>query len=368
MRVPFVDLRAQYQTIKQDIDAAIGAVIEDTAFIGGKHVETFEKLFADYCGCRYCVGVSSGTSALHLALVALGVGPGDEVITAANTFIATTEAITHAGAFPVLVDVDPLTNNIDVSRIGAAIGPKTKAIIPVHLYGQMAEMDAIMDLGRRHSLFVIEDACQAQGAAFKGKRAGSYGDAAGFSFYPAKNLGAYGDAGAVVTNDKAVADRIRLYANHGRRGATDHAVEGFNARLDGIQAAVLSAKLPHLEKWNMMRRQAAERYDKLLSGLDVTAPMEAAGAMHIYHLYVIRVKDRDRVKREIEDRGVGCGLHYPIPIHLLDAYKHLGKPAGSYPVAEAAAGEILSLPMFAEITPEQQQYVADCIRDVVRTA
>lgn len=367
MRVPFVDLRAQYQTIKQDIDAAIAEVVENTAFIGGKYVEAFEKRFADYCGCRHCVGVSSGTSALHLALVALEVGPGDEVITAANTFIATTEAVTHAGASPILVDIDPATSNIDVSKIERAITPKTKAIIPVHLYGQMAEMDAITDLAKRHSLLVIEDACQAQGAEFKGKRAGSYGNAAGFSFYPAKNLGAYGDAGAVVTNDQAVADRIRLYANHGRRGATDHAVEGFNARLDGIQAAVLSAKLPYLDKWNRMRHQAAEGYDKLLSGLDVVTPTEAAGAKHIYHLYVIKVKDRDRVKRDLEGKGIGCGLHYPIPLHLLDAYRHLGKPAGSYPVTEAAAREILSLPMYAEITPEQQQYVADCIREAVKT-
>jgi dTDP-4-amino-4,6-dideoxygalactose transaminase len=368
VRVPFVDLKAQYQTIRKDIDTAIARVVEDTAFIGGKYVESFESQFADFCGCRHCVGVSSGTSALHLALVALGVGPGHEVITVANTFIATTEAITHAGASPVLVDINPATSNIDVAKIEAAITPKTRAIIPVHLYGQMAEMDAIMDVAKRHSLFVIEDACQAQGSEFKGRRAGSYGDAAAFSFYPAKNLGAYGDAGAVVTDDRAVADKIRLYANHGRRGATDHAVEGFNARLDGIQAGVLSAKIPYLETWNQMRHQAAERYDRLLSDLDVATPKEAAGAKHIYHLYVIRVKERDRVKREIEAKGVGCGIHYPIPIHLLDAYKHLGKPAGSYPVTETAAREILSLPMYAEITPEQQQYVADCLREAVKRA
>jgi dTDP-4-amino-4,6-dideoxygalactose transaminase len=368
LKVPFVDLKAQYKTIKKDIDAAIAEVVENTAFIGGRYVEGFEARFADYCGCAHCVGVSSGTSALHLALLALGVGRGDEVITAANTFIATTEAIAHAGASPVLVDTDPVTSNMDASKVARAVTQKTKAIIPVHLYGQMADMEAIMAIARRHSLLVVEDACQAQGSEFKGKRAGSYGDAAGFSFYPAKNLGAYGDAGAVVTSNKEVADRIRLYANHGRRGATDHAVEGFNARLDGVQAAVLSAKLPHLDQWNALRRQAAERYNRLLSGLGVVVPVEAPGAKHIYHLYVIRVKDRDRVKRELEAKGVGCGLHYPIPLHMLDAYKHLGLPVGSYPAAEAAAREMLSLPMYAEITPEQQEYVADCLREAVRTS
>jgi dTDP-4-amino-4,6-dideoxygalactose transaminase len=336
VKVPFVDLRAQYQTIKPEIDAAIAGVVADTAFIGGKYVDAFEKKYAEFCGCGYAVGVSSGTSALHLALVGLGIGPGDEVITAANTFIATTEAVSHAGATFRLVDINPATFNIDVSAAEAAITPRTKAIIPVHLYGQTAEMDGINDLARRRGLAVIEDACQAQGAEYRGRRAGSLGRAGAFSFYPAKNLGAYGDAGIVTTDDKDLAERIRLYANHGRRGATDHSVEGFNARLDGIQAAVLSAKLPHLPKWN--------------------------------HLYVIRVKERDRVKRELEAKGVYCGLHYPIPLHLLDAYKRIDKPLGSYPVTEAAAAEILSLPMFAEITGEQQQYVADCIKEIVRKA
>jgi dTDP-4-amino-4,6-dideoxygalactose transaminase len=266
------------------------------------------------------------------------------------------------------VDIDPVTFNIDVSAAEAAITPRTKAIIPVHLYGQCADLDAVNDVARRHGLVVIEDACQAQGAEYRGKRAGSLGKAGAFSFYPAKNLGAYGDAGIVTTDDNDLAERIRLYANHGRRGATDHSVEGFNARLDGIQAAVLSAKLPHLPKWNQMRHQAAERYDKLLSGLNLTTPREAAGAKHIYHLYVIRVKDRDRVKQALEAKGVYCGLHYPVPLHLLDAYRRMGKPAGSYPVTETAAAEILSLPMFAEITAEQQQYVADSLREIVGKA
>jgi dTDP-4-amino-4,6-dideoxygalactose transaminase len=368
VKVPFVDLRAQYQSIKNEVQTAITNVVEEASFIGGKHVEAFEKDFAEFCGARHAVGVSSGTSALHLALVGLGIGPGDEVITAANTFIATTEAVTHAGATFKLVDMNPYNYEIDVSKIEAAITPRTKAIMPVHLYGQMAEMDAIMDVARKHNLKVIEDAAQAQGAEWKGRRAGSYGDAAGFSFYPAKNLGAYGDAGIVVTNDQAVADRVRLFANHGRRSATDHSVEGFNARLDGVQAAVLKAKLPHLTKWNQMRHAAAERYDGLLAGLNLSVPKEMADARHIYHLYVIRVKDRDKVKAALETKGVGCGLHYPVPIHLLDAYKRLGQGKGSYPETEKAAGEILSLPMYAEITPEQQQYVAGCVEETVGKA
>lgn len=368
MKVPFVDLKAQYGSIKNEVQTAITNVVEDSAFIGGKYVEAFEKGFAEFCGAQYAVGVSSGTSALHLALVALGIGPGDEVITAANTFIATTEAISHAGAKFTLVDINPVNFEIDVSAIEAAITPRTKAIIPVHLYGQMAEMDSIMEIARKHKLVVVEDAAQAQGAEWKGKRAGSYGHAAGFSFYPAKNLGAYGDAGIVVTNDQAVADRVRLYANHGRRSANDHEVEGFNERLDGIQAAVLKAKLPHLAEWNAKRHAAADCYRSLLSGLKVAVPREMPEAKHIYHLYVIRVKDRDGVKAALEAKGVGCGLHYPIPIHLLDAYKHLKKGQGSYPVTEEAAREILSLPMYPEITADQQQYVAQCLEDVVGRA
>jgi dTDP-4-amino-4,6-dideoxygalactose transaminase len=368
VKVPFVDLKAQYNTIRDEVGAAMSGVVENTAFIGGKYVETFEKEFAEFCGTKYAVGVSSGTSALHLALAALGIGSGDEVITAANTFIATTEAISHAGAKARLVDMRPEDFTIDVSQIEAAITDRTRAVIPVHLYGQMAQMDAIAEMAKRRNLVVVEDAAQAQGAEYKGKRAGSYGHAAGFSFYPAKNLGAYGDAGIVVTNDKAVADRVRVLANHGRRSANDHSVEGYNERLDGIQAAVLSAKLPHLDDWNQMRHRAAERYDKLLSGLNLVTPIEMPGAKHIYHLYVVRVKSRDRVKQALEARGVSCGLHYPIPIHLLDAYKHLNLPRGSYPFTEVAADEILSLPMYAEITSEQQQYVADCLKEIVGEA
>jgi dTDP-4-amino-4,6-dideoxygalactose transaminase len=368
VKVPFVDLKAQYGAIKNDVTKAMMDVVEGSAFIGGKYVEAFENDFAEFCGVGYAAGVSSGTSALHLALIGLNIGAGDEVIVPANTFIATTEAVSHAGAKFTLIDMNPANFEIDICAIEGAITPRTKAIIPVHLYGQMAEMDRVLDVARKHGLVVIEDAAQAQGAEWKGKRAGSWGDAAGFSFYPAKNLGAYGDAGIVVTNRREVADRVRLFANHGRRSATDHEVEGFNARLDGIQAAVLRAKLPHLTRWNDLRHAAARRYDRLLSGLKVAVPKEMQQAKHIYHLYVIRVADRDKVKAALEAKGVGCGLHYPIPIHMLDAYKHLKKGPGSFPAAEEAAREILSLPMFPEITEEQQQYVAQCLEDVVGRA
>jgi dTDP-4-amino-4,6-dideoxygalactose transaminase len=351
--------------MKGEIDTAIMNVVEDTAFVGGKYVERFETEFADFCGTKYAVGVSSGTSALHLALMAMGVEKGDEVITAANTFIATTEAVTHAGGTPKLVDVSAESYNIDHQRIENAITEKTKVLIPVHLYGQPADMDPIMEIAEKHGLMVLEDAAQAQGAEYKGRKAGSMGDVGAFSFYPAKNLGAYGDAGVVTTDDKEVVDRIRLLANHGRRSANDHALEGFNARLDGIQAAVLGAKLPKLESWNTMRHEAAERYNELLAGLDVMTPGEMPYAKHIYHLYVIRVRERDRIKAAMAKKGVGCGLHYPIPIHLLEAYGYLGKPEGSYPVTEETASEILSLPMFPEITAEQQKYVADCLAEVL---
>jgi dTDP-4-amino-4,6-dideoxygalactose transaminase len=366
VKVPFVDLKTQYRSMDDEIRTAIMSVVEDTAFVGGKYVQGFEEAFARFCGSKYAAGMSSGTSALHLAMMAMGLDKGDEVITAANTFIATTEAITHAGGLPRLVDVDPQSYTIDPSLIESAITDRTKVLIPVHLYGQPADMDPIMEIADKHGLKVLEDSAQAQGAEYKGRKAGSIGHAGAFSFYPAKNLGAYGDAGAVVTNDKEIVEHVKLLANHGRRTATDHSVEGFNARLDGIQASVLSAKLPRLEKWNEMRHQAAQRYNDLLSGLDITCPTEMPYAKHIYHLYVVRVRERDKIRAMMAEQGVGCGLHYPIPIHLLDAYKYLGKPEGSFPVTEAAASEILSLPMYPEITAEQQQYVADCLGEALK--
>jgi dTDP-4-amino-4,6-dideoxygalactose transaminase len=365
VKVPFVDLKSNYRSIKSEVDSAIMDVVGNCAFVGGPAVQRFEEAFAEYCGAKYAVGVSSGTSALHLALMAMGIGAGDEVITAANTFIATAEAINHAGAEVKLVDCDAASFNIDPSLIEKAITDRTKAIIPVHLYGQAADMDAVLEIAKKHNLMVLEDAAQAQGAEYKGKRAGSMGDAAGFSFYPAKNLGAYGDAGIVVTNSREVADGVRLLANHGRRTGTDHAAVGYNARLDGIQGAVLGVKLPNLDGWNEQRREAAARYDDLLKGLDVATPAAMPYAKHIYHLYVIRVKNRDRVREAMGDKGVGCGMHYPIPVHLLDAYKHLGKPTGSYPVTEEIADELLSIPMYPEITVEQQKYVAECLGEIL---
>ena len=365
MKVPFVDLKAQYAGIKGEIQTAIMSVVEDCAFVGGKYVDKFEADFAAFCGCKHAVGVSSGTSALHLALMAMGIGPGDEVITAANTFIATTEAITHAGASIRLVDIDPGSYNIDPGLIDEAVTDRTKAVIPVHLYGQAADMDAVNSVAERHGLLVLEDAAQAQGAKYKRRMVGSLGTAGAFSFYPAKNLGAYGDAGAVVTNGQEIADGVRLLANHGRRGPTDHAAEGFNARLDGIQAAVLDTKLAHLNRWNEQRREAARRYDRLLADLDVVTPVEMPYAEHIYHLYVIRVRNRDRVKQELAAREVYCGLHYPVPLHLLDAYKRLAIPKGRYPVTEEVTSEILSLPMYPEISEAAQQYVAESLADVL---
>jgi dTDP-4-amino-4,6-dideoxygalactose transaminase len=365
VKVPFVDLKAQYAGIAEEVRSAIMAVVEDCAFVGGKYVQRFEEDFASFCGCKYGVGVSSGTSALHLALMAMGIGPGDEIVTAANTFIATTEAVSHAGADFRLVDIDLRTYNIDPSLIEGAVTERTKAIIPVHLYGQPADMDAVNAIAARHGLMVLEDAAQAQGARYKGKRTGSLGTAAAFSFYPAKNLGAYGDAGIVVTDDKALAETVRLLANHGRRSATDHAVEGFNARLDGIQAAVLDAKLPHLDDWNGRRREAAARYNRLLRDLDVVTPEEAPYAEHIYHLYVIRVKNRDTVMKELAAREVYCGLHYPVPLHMLDAYQRLGRAGGAYPVTEEVASELLSLPMFPEITESQQEYVVSSLAEIL---
>lgn len=365
MRVPFVDLKAQHAAIKNDVESAINSVIGDTAFVGGKYVEAFEKDYASFCGTQHVVGVSSGTSALQLALLAMEVGPGDEVITAANTFIATAEAISHTGAKPVFVDMDRRTYNINVADIEKAITDRTKVLIPVHLYGQPADMDPILEIAGKHNLLVLEDAAQAQGARYKGKRCGSFGHAAAFSFYPAKNLGAYGDAGAIATDDAGYVETIHLYMNHGRKSAHDHVVIGFNERLDGLQAAVLDAKLNALDEWNQMRRAAAGRYDELLAGLNLETPQAMADVEHIYHLYVVRVKDRDGVRTALNDKGVASGIHYVLPVHLLDAYKGLGLGKGSFPVAEEAAGEIVSLPMFPHITAEQQQYVAECLEGIV---
>ncbi len=363
MEIPFVDLRAQYRQIRNEVDPAVLAVMQRGDFVLGGAVSEFERAFAEYCEVEHCVGVDSGYSALELIVRAYDIGPGDEVITAANTFIATTLAISNAGATPVLVDCDPQTYNIDVTKIEAAITPRTKAIMPVHLYGQTADMDAIVDIARRHNLFVFEDAAQASGARYKGRRAGSLGDAAGFSFYPGKNLGAYGDGGAVTTNDAAIAEKIRLLRNIGQKVKYFHEVKGFNNRLDTIQAAVLGVKLPYLDDWNASRRRAAATYRELLAGLPIVTPTTADYAEHIFHLYVVRMSGREALMDHLKERGIATGLHYPIPIHLQPAYAELGYQRGDFPVTEAYAEEIVSLPIFPELDDEKVTYIANAIRE-----
>jgi dTDP-4-amino-4,6-dideoxygalactose transaminase len=363
MNVPFLDLKAQYKTIKDEIYAAIDEVMEKTAFAGGPFVAKFEKEFADFCNCKQAIGVGNGTDALWMSLLALGIGPGDEVITVPNTFIATTEAITYCGAKPVFVDIEETTNTVNPSLIKAAITKKTKAIIPVHLLGQTADMDRIMAVAKENGLYVIEDACQAHGATCNGRKAGSMGDTGCFSFYPGKNLGAYGEAGAVTTNNDAIAEKMRMLRDHGQAKKYYHAVVGWNARMDGIQGAILSVKLKYLADWNESRRKHAREYTTLLSNVkDVLTPREAANNKHIYHIYAIRIKERDRLMTFLSEKGISCNIHYPVPIHLQDAYRSLDLGPGSFPVAEKCAAEYLSLPMYAELTADQITWVADQIK------
>jgi dTDP-4-amino-4,6-dideoxygalactose transaminase len=360
-QVPFVDLGAQYRTIAAEIDEAVSKVIRETDFILGREVRLFEEEFARFCEVQYAIGVDSGTSALELALRAHGIGPGDEVITAVNSFIASALAISHAGATPVLVDVDRQTYTMDVSAVEKAITPRTKAIIPVHLYGHPADMDPILQLAQRHQLVVVEDACQAHGARYKGKRVGSLGHAGAFSFYPGKNLGAYGDGGAVVTNDHDMAKRLEMLRNYGQKEKYQHMFRGYNRRLDTLQAAVLRVKLKYVEKWNDARRQNANRYRLLLENSEVTTPNEASYAESVWHLYVIRANQRDALKDHLASRGISCGIHYPFPIHLQPAYRDLGYKKGDFPVTEDYAQRIISLPMYAELTPELMRFVAQGI-------
>jgi dTDP-4-amino-4,6-dideoxygalactose transaminase len=353
--VPFVDLKAQYASIKEEVDAAIAAVIRDTAFVGGPFVKAFERAFAAYCGIGHCVGQANGTEALFVALKTLGVGPGDEVITAANTFVATSEAIAMAGARVVFVDMNPRTCNIDVDRIEEKITAKTKAIMPVHLYGQPADMDPIRELARKHGLYVVGDAAQAHGASYKGRPISQLADITCFSFYPGKNLGAYGDGGALVTDNEAWAARARMFANHGRTKKYDHDFEGINSRLDGLQAAILSVKLRHLDAWTESRRAIASRYNRALTGLDVVTPAEIDDVRAVYHLFVIRVPDgtRERVQEFLKGGGVSTGIHYPIALPYLNAYRHLSSTDSDFPEALKASRRYLSLPLFPEMTEEQ---------------
>jgi len=368
MNIPLVDLKAQYLSIKPEIDDAMQRVVDNTAFIMGKEVSQFEAAFAEYCGAKYAVGVSSGTGALFLALLAHGIGAGDEVITTPFTFFATGESISQVGADPVFVDIDPVTYNIDPALIEAAMTPKTKAIMPVHLYGQPADMTAINAVAQEHGLIVIEDAAQAHGSRYEGKRAGVLGDSACFSFYPSKNLGCYGDGGAVVTNDPQVAERVGKLRNHGRMTKYEHDELGYGHRMDGLQAAILGAKLPHLDAWNAGRRDRAARYAALLADLPVAVPRHLPNTEPVYHCYTIRLDegyDRDAVVQHLKDNGVGVGVHYPIPLHLQPAYRFLGLTKGAYPVSEKASEQVLSLPIYAELSDAQQDYVVAVLRQAL---
>jgi dTDP-4-amino-4,6-dideoxygalactose transaminase len=359
MAIPFVDLKAQYDSIRNEIDAAIAAVIKDTAFIGGPFVKDFEEAFARYCGVGHCVGVANGTDALFIALKTLGIGPGDEVITAANSFVATSEAIRMAGAQVVFADIDPKTFNIDVKQLEGKITARTRAILPVHLYGQPADMNPILEIAKRRGLFVVGDAAQAHGAQYAGQPIAKLADITCFSFYPGKNLGAYGDAGALVTGNEEWARNARMLANHGRTKKYDHDFEGVNSRLDGLQAAVLSVKLRHLEDWTQRRRRNASLYNEALKNL-VGTPDELSNVRTVYHLYVVRVpaKGRELIQELLKSDGISTGIHYPIALPYLNAYKYLKHDTRDFAQAFAASHEILSLPMFPELTEEQIKYVA----------
>ncbi|MBL8132376.1 MAG: DegT/DnrJ/EryC1/StrS family aminotransferase [Anaerolineae bacterium] len=362
-KIPLVDLKAQYESIKPEIDAAIQRVIANTSFIGGKEVSDFENAFAAFQRTQRCVGVASGTAAIYLVLKALGVGPGDEVITTPHTFIATVEPIELLGAKTVFVDIDPQTYNIDPAQIEAAITSRTRVIMPVHLYGQIAPMEAIMEIARRHGLSVVEDAAQAHGAERNGQRAGAWGAAACFSFYPGKNLGAYGDGGAVCTNDAALADKIAKLRDHGRTSKYAHDEIGYGERLDSLQAAILGAKLPHLDAWNAGRRAVAAIYDAALKDVPgVRTPHVDPAGLPIYHIYCVQVEgDRDSILKALNGRGVGAGIHYPIPCHLQGAMAHGGQGVGSFPVSERAAAAILSLPIYAEMSSSDAEAVIDAL-------
>ncbi len=364
--IPFVDLSAQYAEIADEIDEAIDRVLRTSEFILGRDVEGFEQEFARYCECGYGVGVDSGTSALELALRAYGVGPGDEVMVPANTFIATALAVSCTGATPVLVDVDPATHTIDATRLDGAITGRTKAIIPVHLYGQPADMDPILDIAGRRGLVVIEDACQAHGARYKGRRVGSLGHAAAFSFYPSKNLGACGDGGMVVTNDMDAAKSLQLLRNYGQTKKYHHHTCGYNRRLDNLHAAVLRIKLKYLDAWNDARRDRAKAYGSLLGDV-VRVPVPAPYSEPVWHLYVIEMNgtDRDGLQAHLGEQGIGTGIHYPIPIHLQPAYRHLGYGSGSFPITERVTDSILSLPMYPELPLDRVEEVADSVRAFV---
>jgi len=360
--IPLVDLRRQYNSIKEEIENKVKKVLEEGQYILGEEVRSFEKEFAEYCNAKYAVGVASGTDALVIALKVLGIGPGDEVITVPNTFIATVDAIARNGATPVFCDINPETYNIDIHQLERKITDRTRSILAVHLYGQPAEMNFIKKIADKFGLYVIEDACQAHGAEYMGRRTGSLGDIACFSFYPSKNLGACGDGGIIVTNSREFAEKARMLRNYGQKIKNRHDVVGFNSRLDEIQAAILRVKLKHLDKWNDMRRKWARLYNKLLENSSVVTPVEAKYAKYVYHLYVIRSKERDKLQQFLSRKGISTSIHYPIPIHLQRAYSYLGYKEGDFPITEKFAREILSLPMFPELEKDEVVYVCDQIK------
>jgi dTDP-4-amino-4,6-dideoxygalactose transaminase len=362
--VPFMDLKAQFQTVKDEVLPALEEAAADAAFILGPRVAEFEDAFAAYVGADHCVALNSGTSALHLALIAAGVGPGDEVLTVPMTFVATSWAISYCGATPVFVDIDPVTYTMDPALVAAKITPKTKAILPVHLYGQCADLGPLLEIGQKHGIPVIEDAAQAHGATYRGRGAGSLGQSGCFSFYPGKNLGAFGEGGAVVTNDAALATRMRCLRDHAQATRYVHTEIGFNYRMDGLQGAVLRIKLNYLPDWTARRVELARRYHDLLADLPIQLPTEAPDRGHVWHLYVVLHPERDRVRAALADRGIQTGLHYPTPVHLQQAYAHLGYAAGAFPVSERAAGQCLSLPLFPEMTDGQQDAVVAALREV----
>jgi len=369
MQVPFLDLKAHHDSMRGELETAIREVMDSNAFAGGPFVAKFEQDFATFCGAADAIGVGNGTDALWLSLLALGIGAGDEVITVPMTFMATAEAISYSGAKPVFVDIDERTYTLDPDLLERAISPRTKAIIPVHLFGQAADMGAILEIAQRRGLPVIEDACQAHGAEYRGRKAGSLGTAGCFSFYPGKNLGALGEAGAVVTNNEELRNKIQMLRDHGQAKKYHHALIGWNARMDGIQGAALQVKLKHLDRANQARRANARFYDQHLAEVEeVILPREAEYARHVYHLYVVRVQNRDRVLQAMANRGIACGIHYPIPVHLQEAYRFLGHRKGSFPVAERCAEEFLSLPMYPELTTMQLDAVVHELKTLLRAS
>jgi dTDP-4-amino-4,6-dideoxygalactose transaminase len=369
VQVPFLDLTGQHKPHMAEFVQAFQQVVESSAFAGGRFVDAFEKEFAAYCGASHAVGVGNGTDALWFALLALGVGRGDEVITVPHTFIATTEAISFCGATPVFVDIEETTYTMDPARLEQAITPRTKAIIPVHIFGQCADMDPILEIARRHGIPVVEDAAQAQGALHQGRKAGSMGVAGCFSFYPGKNLGAFGEAGAVVTSDEELARKMRVLRDHGQTRKYHHAVVGWNGRMDGIQGAVLQIKLRHLDQANQRRRECAALYNDLLGGVDgLVVPQTAPGREHIFHIYAVRAQDRDELIKRLGAQGIQCGIHYPVPVHRTEAYADLGLGEGSFPVAERCANEFVSLPMHPMLTDDQVRYVASTLNALVSGA